>query len=160
MIRSACFSDDRKYRYRLERHWHNTKPLAMFIGLNPSTANEAKDDPTIRRCIDFACAWGCGGMIMCNLFAIVSADPHVLRTAGDPVGDNDAVLVETAKRADRNHVIACWGAHGKYINRRDHRVMEILKGLTFRCLGTTQGGWPRHPLYVRRGVKIEDYIVW
>lgn len=44
----AIFSDDRKYRFALFRMWDLKAPNVMFIGLNPSTANEHDNDPTIR----------------------------------------------------------------------------------------------------------------
>ena len=64
----AEFSPDRKYRYALWRIWDKSNPLIMFIGLNPSKANELKDDPTIRRVRRFAFDWGYGGVYMINYF--------------------------------------------------------------------------------------------
>lgn len=53
--------------------------------LNPSTADENVDDPTIRRCINFAKDWGYGGMYVGNLFAFRTAYPKELKEAGFPV---------------------------------------------------------------------------
>lgn len=58
----ATFSKDRLYRYQLWRIWDESKPYMNVIGLNPSTADETKDDPTIRRCLGFAKAWGYGAL--------------------------------------------------------------------------------------------------
>ncbi|GHX72979.1 hypothetical protein VCSRO16_3593 [Vibrio cholerae] len=69
MKNTAELSKCRKYRYALWRTWDSDKPFAMFIGLNPSTADEKNDDPTLRRCINFAKSWGYGGVCMANLFA-------------------------------------------------------------------------------------------
>lgn len=51
--KGAQFSDCRMYRYALWRVWAQGDGCITFIGLNPSTADENKDDPTIRRCIGF-----------------------------------------------------------------------------------------------------------
>lgn len=86
--RDAIFSPDRKYRYVLMRNWNATLKPVAFIGLNPSTANENADDPTIRRVINFAKNWGYGGVCMYNLFGIVSSKPEILTTDIDLQGDN------------------------------------------------------------------------
>lgn len=72
MIKDAILSEDRKYRYILSRTWDETKPTVLFIGLNPSTADEKTDDPTIRKCINYAKCWGYGKILMANLFAFRS----------------------------------------------------------------------------------------
>ena len=73
---SATFSPCRRWRYTLLRRWEPANLIVVaFIGLNPSTADETLDDPTIRRCIGFAKAWGAGGMYMLNLFGWRSTDP-------------------------------------------------------------------------------------
>ena len=77
-LAGAHFEDDRQYRYLLWRNWDELKPKIMFIGLNPSTANEEKDDPTIRRVCIFAKKWGFGGVYMANLFPFVTAYPKEL----------------------------------------------------------------------------------
>jgi hypothetical protein len=79
MDRYAVFSPCRRYRYELGQIWAGEENVAVFVGLNPSTANEHVDDPTIRRCIRFARDWGYGGLVMLNLFALVSRGerPHV-----------------------------------------------------------------------------------
>ncbi len=76
----AVFAEERTHRLYLWRRWSTEKPWLMFIGLNPSTADERLNDPTIRRCIGFAERWGYGGMFMCNVFSLVSTDPKKLNT--------------------------------------------------------------------------------
>jgi hypothetical protein len=80
MIKDAVLSECRTYRYALWRIWDQTVPYAMFIGLNPSTADESNDDPTLTRCMGFAKSWGYGGVCMANLFALRSTDPTALKT--------------------------------------------------------------------------------
>ena len=105
----AGFSLCRTWRYKLWRRWSSAGPTVAFIGLNPSTADELNDDPTIRRCIGFARHWGFGGMYVLNVFAFRSTNPRALRGAADPVGPrNNAALLTTCRRCDM--VVACWGA--------------------------------------------------
>ena len=95
MTSGATFSDDGVYRYRLWREWDADLPSCLFIMLNPSTADATQDDPTIRRCIDYARRWGFGRLEVGNLFALRSTDPKALYAADDPVGpDNDDALME------------------------------------------------------------------
>ena len=105
--RSATFSPDRNYRYTLWRRWLDRRPSLMVIGLNPSTADETKDDPTVRRCICFARDWGFGALCMTNLFAFRATDPNLMKAAPEPIGDaNNAALVLTAGQAGL--VLAAW----------------------------------------------------
>src|SRR5271157_168450 len=98
-IRSgATFSLCRTWRYKLWRRWSAAVPMVTFIGLNPSTADEINDDPTVRRCLGFARRWGFGGMSMLNVFAYRSTNPRALRAATDPVGPrNGAALLATCR---------------------------------------------------------------
>ena len=112
----ARFSDDRVYRYSLWRCWNPSQPYVMFVGLNPSTADEKDDDPTIRRCIGFCKSWGFGGLYMLNLFALRSTDPKLLKSHTDPVGaDNNRALSMYAEASA--WVIAAWGTHGALLGR-------------------------------------------
>ena len=157
MKRTAEFSPCRKYRYTLWREWGGlfVSGTAMFIGLNPSTADETKDDPTVRRCIRYARDWGYAGMCMTNIFAFRATDPNVMKAAVDPVGpENDTALVNTACICDI--VVAAWGVHGAHL-RRHARVLELIPGL--RCLTITQGGFPGHPLYLPASLTPKPYPV-
>src|SRR5574343_75725 len=138
-------SPDRAYRYTLWREWLIGDGTVMFIGLNPSTADERCNDPTIRRCISFAQAWGYRALCMTNLFALRATDPNVMLRSTDPIGpDNDKHLLECGNDADL--IVAAWGIHGTYLNR-DREVRAMFPML--HCLGTTSLGQPRHPLYVK-----------
>jgi hypothetical protein len=104
------------YRYELWRYWAPGR-LVAWIMLNPSTADATADDPTLRRCIDFSKAWGCGGLMVVNLFGLRATDPQELRRAEDPVGPmNDHFLWGRCMEADL--VVAAWGGHGKLFGRR------------------------------------------
>lgn len=144
MVCSATLSPCRRYRYDLWRRW-SSGPYAMFIGLNPSTADEQQNDPTIRRCIGFAKAWGYGALCMTNLFAFRATDPRDMKAAEFPIGghENDLALRSLAESA--GVVIAAWGVHGTHLDRAAD-VVKLIPNL--QCLGLTKDGHPRHPLYL------------
>tara|TARA_B000000557_G_C20755605_1_gene435065 strand:+ start:45 stop:524 length:480 start_codon:yes stop_codon:yes gene_type:complete len=145
----ALFSKDRVYRYALWRIWDIKKPKVLFIGLNPSTADEIKNDPTIRRCIRFSMDWGYGGYIMGNIFAYRSTDPKNLLKIDDPIGaDNDYWLKKLYDEASLT--IGAWGNHGRILNRGE-KVNNMLK--SFHCLKITKLGYPSHPLYLSSKLK-------
>lgn len=145
----AHFSPCRRWRYDLWRSWIGGDGYAMFIGLNPSTADETRDDPTVRRCIRFAQAWGYAGLCMTNIFAWRDTDPRGMKAAADPVGpENDRVL--RARAADAGVVVAAWGMHGAFMGR-GARVAAMLGPL--HCLRVTAGGFPAHPLYLPKTLR-------
>ena len=154
-ICGATFSRDRVHRYLLWRVWDVSRPLLAWVLLNPSTADETREDPTIRRCIRFAMDWGYGGVETTNIFALRSTAPAALRTARDPVGpDNDGTLRDLAAR--HATVVAAWGNHGAWLDRST-RVRELLRCAETRCLGLTSLAQPRHPLYVRASQTLVDF---
>ena len=148
----ACFSQDRKYRYLLGRRVGAGERLLLFIMLNPSTADAARDDPTIRRCRAIAARWGFGRFEAVNLFAYRAAQPRVLFAAAAPVGPrNDAFIIDAVARADA--VLLAWGSHAA---RPAHRpraaaamrmaMPETPKRKPLYRLGFTALNEPRHPL--------------
>jgi len=145
----AVFSDCRKFRYALWRKWNWDRPLVMIIGLNPSTADEKTNDPTITRCISFAHSWGFGGVCMTNLFGFRATSPTELKASHDPIGkENDAWVHEMAKEAAIK--VAAWGNHGKFLNRS----VEILSSLDqLHCIKMNKSGEPAHPLYLKAELK-------
>jgi hypothetical protein len=145
--RGAQFSECRTYRYTLWRIWDEDGPHLNVIGLNPSTADETSDDPTSRRCIGFARAWGYGGLVMTNLFAFRSTDPAGLTTVADPIGPMNDHHLEIS--ACSGTPLAAWGAH-PIARARGAEIMRRLHDLDVQCLGLTKSGAPRHPLYVPR----------
>lgn len=142
------FSPCRTWRYTLTRMWDKTKQPVMFVALNPSTADEVRNDPTVRRCMGYARFWGYGGLVMTNIFAFRATDPRVMKAAKDPVGpENDSWLQRKAETA--GIVVAAWGTHGVYRGREDAvRLMFIQRKVRLMCLGKTKGGHPKHPLYL------------
>jgi len=151
-ISSALMSDDRRYRFSLHRIWNGEKELVAFIGLNPSTADEKTDDPTIRRCMGFAREWGFGGIVMLNLYAWRATQPTDLEAVQWPVGNpvNDGTIDREARRAAL--VVAAWGAslprQGGQERADEVRARLEFDGLDLRVFGLTASGAPRHPLYL------------
>jgi hypothetical protein len=133
-------------------------PAVCFVMLNPSTADAFQDDPTIRRCIGFARAWGYGGLHVVNLYSFRTPSPAYLKKAPRPNGpDNDAHLHQAAAAATR--VVAAWGNHGDRMRVAD--VLAQLRAATGQvmCLGMTRTGAPRHPLYVPAATQLVEYTL-
>jgi hypothetical protein len=145
---TAVYSDCERYRYSLTRIWDPTGNRVNFVMLNPSTATEVQNDPTVERCERRARALGYGSFAVTNIFAWRDTDPRAMRAAPDPVGpQNDAAIFERAGWA--NHVIAAWGTHGAHLNRGAQ--VATLLATTQRPLyhlGLSQAGHPKHPLYL------------
>lgn len=149
----AVFSDCGRYRYRLTRRWTGARgPVCTIVGCNPSTADETDNDPTVRRCIDFAIRFGAVELQLVNVYAARATDPKRLWDFTDPVGpDNHRYLTEAAEAAHASGgvVVAAWGT-----NPRPEHTAELTALLTMAgpvmSLGVTQAGHPRHPLYLRR----------
>ena len=153
----AVFSPCMVYRYALSRTWDGSMGKLVVIGLNPSTADQDANDPTIERIERRSRACGYGGLVMLNLFALRATDPCVMFDAVDPVGKVNDEVIERAV-VDRD-VLCAWGVHGSH-RGRDAQVMKLIRG-TCRtlCLGTTKGGAPRHPLYVAYSVALREFVL-
>lgn len=160
MDKSAIISDCQQYRYQLIRQWDLEKPLVLFIGLNPSTADDKIDDPTIRRCIGFAEREDFGGFIMANLFAYRATSPTDMKNSLNPIGDLNNEWLGKSIHACKK-VIACWGGHGSHLDRHTE-VSDLLKSYCtatpILCFGKTQNGQPKHPLYLASTTKLIDYF--
>jgi len=158
--KGATISTCQRYRYDLFRIWDDQKDLIMFIGLNPSTADASIDDPTIRRCTQFAKDWGYGGLHMVNLFAWRSPSPQVLWLAEFPLeeknrpGVNDAYLKQVAEKCTK--IVFAWGNYGT-LNERCYKVQKMFPDAF--CFGLTTAGQPKHPLYLPAVEKLIPFSV-
>jgi hypothetical protein len=153
IVSKAALSKDRLYRYQLTRIWDKDKPMINFIGLNPSTADELKDDPTMRRCIGFAKSWGYGGLYMTNLFAYRTSKPEELMKATDPIGEeNDKYLLATEKEV--TEVVFAWGVGGTFLSRNKQVLNLITKG---HYIALTKDNHPRHPLYLKADLTLTKF---
>ena len=148
----AIYSDCETFRYALTRIWADG-PHLLWVMLNPSTASELANDPTVERCERRSRALGYGAFRVVNLFALRATDPRRLRAVDDPVGpENDAALREGAAWADA--IFCGWGGHGGF-RQQDQRVAGLLwqSGKPVYHLGLTQAGQPKHPLYIGYAVQ-------
>ena len=151
--RSAIFSKCRNYRYALSRIWIERNVYCLFVCLNPSTADENIDDPTIRRCIRFAESFGCGGMVMVNLFAYRSTWPEALLNIDDPIGSDNDLFIQKLSQAAKI-TVAAWGSH-KAIKQRADNVLLLLKNPQY--LELTKDKKPRHPLYLKKTLRPKPF---
>jgi len=162
----ANFSPCRTWRYRLWRRWSDARPITMLM-LNPSTADEEDNDPTVERCERRARACGYGGLTVLNIFAFCATDPKVMKAAPDPIGpSNDdairAVLAGVARARLEGFsaplICAGWGAHGSH-RGRDRQIanMAINAGADLHCLAVTKSGQPGHPLYLRNDAQFQPW---
>lgn len=151
----AIFDKDRHYRFVLWRFW-NDEPRVLFVGLNPSTADEYDDDPTLRRCLQFAEEWGYGGAYLCNLFAYRATYPHTLPHAEIIHSANIPAITMACKLVVMT--IAAWGDGVEVVGVgsgvADHIAELIAPSM---CFGFTQKGNPKHPLYLPGDAQLVEF---
>jgi hypothetical protein len=157
----AVYSPDERYRYDLVRVWAEAAGRVNFVMLNPSTATEIRNDPTVERCERRARALGYGAFRVTNIFAFRATDPKVMRACPEPVGPlNDAAILEAAAwaAAAGGPVVCAWGTHGAHLDRGP-RVAALLRGAghRLRCLGRSKAGHPLHPLYIPYARPVEEW---
>lgn len=145
-IRSADFSPCRRYRYALQVMWDDSLPLLVVCGLNPSTADENNDDPTLRRVQGFARDMGRGGVLMLNAFAWRSTDPKGLLAAADPVGPENTIS-NFVDWIGANIPVAAWGGNIQNNPALRFRLPELNR-IQWDCFRRTKHGHPAHPLYL------------
>ncbi|RKH99004.1 DUF1643 domain-containing protein [Corallococcus sp. AB030] len=153
----ATLSECGLYRYRLWRRWSAMDDRrVLFVMLNPSVADGQQGDPTLRRCVAFAQAWGYGALTLCNLFAFRATDPADLMPAKDAVGPlNDAALESAAREASL--IVGAWGAH-RLVPQRAPAVLALLcRYHPVHALALTGAGEPRHPLYLAGHLRPQLY---
>jgi len=160
MKQGAEFSEDRKYRYNLWRIWDESKPYVMFIGLNPSTANETEPDPTIKSVIRIATNNGYGGVFMMNCFPLVSSDPIALyefyatEIFHSHFLTNNVRLKQVSERCES--VVAAWGNFDIVKDtERDKQLMDMFPDMM--ALKINKNGSPKHPLYCKSDSKLIDF---
>lgn len=157
--RTAEFSPCRDYRYRLAQIWDEKTAPLYWLMLNPSTADEQRNDPTVEGCERRARKWGYGGCVIFNIFAYRATEPKNLKLHADPIGvENDKWMKKLARLSRENDVIAAWGAHGVYQNRSQN-VCDIFRSKKGRlsALQINKSGEPRHPLYIPRVLKPQPF---
>ena len=160
MTNACVFSPCRRYRYSLEHRWDDLMPVRriLWIGLNPSTADEQQLDPTLRRIKNFSDVWGFNCFVMTNLFAFRATRPEDMKAALDPVGpQNDATLTRLSRTSEM--IVAAWGKHGS-LCQRERIVTELIRATSpqkIHCLAVNADGSPKHPLYVKGDTLPTEY---
>lgn len=163
MLKTAALSRCGRFRYLLERTWDLDLPIAMFVMLNPSTADASTDDPTIRRCIGFAQRWGKGGIRVVSLYAYRATSPADLKAAGYPEGPDNAHTIgdALAELEPDDVLVMAWGANFPSESRDPEELANWLDGAAGRvraqCFGYTQDGQPLHPLYLPADAQLEPW---
>ena len=145
---TAVYSDCEHYRYSLTRIWDPAGGKVLFVMLNPSTATEVQNDPTVERCERRARALGFGAFQVTNIFAWRDTDPRKMRAAAEPVGpENDATILAGVDWADQ--VVAAWGTHGEHLGRGPavEALLRASENPVYH-LGLSKAGHPKHPLYI------------
>jgi hypothetical protein len=154
----AVYSDCEAYRYELTRVWDGAGRKALFVMLNPSTATEVQNDPTVERCERRARALNFGAFRVCNIFALRQTDPKLMRAHPEPVGPaNDAAILDGCGWADT--IVCAWGTHGEHLDR-GRQVEALMRGTgaPLFTLGRTRQGHPRHPLYIGYAARPEPWL--
>ena len=154
---SAVFSECQKYRYQLREIWDESKPLVMWLLMNPSVACIDYADPTLIRTGKFARSWGCGGQLVANVHAYRATDKNRLLEVKDPVGpENDEIILKMANEAKT--IVLAFGQPPKMLRSRGQDLIKLLQhhsGLSY--LRLSQDGTPSHPLYLPSNLTPKPY---
>lgn len=157
----ATFSQCGKYRRVLKRVWDESLPTVLFIGMNPSTADTTVDDPTVRRECGYARQWGFGGLVKVNVMDYRATYPKDLLLEG-VVAQTEENLREIEQLCTASPlVIAAWGKIGGPLKNCEQAVRDVLRKCKVqpKCLGTNIDGSPKHPLYLRKDTKLQDFCL-
>ena len=149
MIREAEFSIDKKERYSLKREWDKSKNKILYIMLNPSFADEKKDDPTIRRLISFTKKFNSGGFLVGNIFTTITPNPKEIDRSKGISDKNFKELFKLINKVDQ--IVYAWG--------NTVEEPQFLKELILipKCFGKNLNGTPKHPLYLPKNSKLITY---
>ena len=144
------YSKDRKHIYYVSERWDKSKPLIMFIGLNPAE-RRAKQNPTIESCIRIAKSLNYGGIYFCNLFTKITDKPHELKISSESKAENERLSTISLYA---NKVIFCWGGF-KQATERAKEVIKLFPNAY--CLGKNKNGSPKHPLFLKSNTKLINF---
>lgn len=157
---TAVISMCEKYRYSLHREWDTSKPMVMFLMLNPSTADSSENDATVRRCLTFAKDWGFGSLCIGNLFAFRSTKPKGLFSTEDPIGiENKWYIDYMANIAEK--IVCAWG-NAKTVDRifkkfPEYKPLKDIPSDKLYYINLCNDGTPMHPLFIPKETKLNSY---
>lgn len=162
MLKSAKFNLDHTHRLFLTRLWEPDNSKILFIGLNPSTADEKEDDNTVTRLINFSKSWGFGGFYLTNLYTYISSDPdvmidyyHGLKNTEFKALHRTNMKIIDEKALICSMIVFCWGAT---VGHDDIAASQISRRhKQARCFGHTKDGHPKHPLYLPSHTQLTMY---
>jgi hypothetical protein len=156
---TAVFSECQRYRYQLRERWDPTKPLVLWLLMNPSVACTDHADPTLRKTGQFARAWGYGGQLVGNVHAYRATDKQRLLEVADPVGpENDRMIRDMAVQATT--VVLAYGQPPKALRQRGREVVALLSDHDGLChLRLAKDGTPVHPLYLPAGLRPQPHVI-
>ena len=157
IFKDAVISECGNYRHALTRIWDRSKEQIMFIGLNPSTADADNDDPTLRRCMNFANDWGYGGLFMLNLFDYRATDPHDLFMTERPESELCNYYLSLYGRSSDTIVFA-WGSFKPNFTKHRVKVVREMFGADAYCFGNNNNGAPKHPLYLASDTLLTKFL--
>ena len=149
ILRNARFSNDKKHRYKLSRHWDLNKPQILYIMLNPSIGNESIDDPTIKRLLSFTRKFDYGGFFVGNLYTYITPNPKTLDTSIGLTNKNLNILHNLVSKVDK--VVYAWGNSIEEPNE----FKKFISGPM--CFGKNLDGTPSHPLYLPSSSELESF---
>lgn len=154
----AYFTPNRRYRYRLWREWDEQLPRSVFVLLHPSYGDGDVLDPVAAKCVEFARSWGCGSVDIVCAFGLVTLDPTVLRQRENPVGThNDEQILDVLRGLTaEDTIVAAWTHYAAHMNRAA-KLLEMLKGLNLKCLGTNVEGYPLYPEFLPLTQPLQAY---
>lgn len=161
ILRDAKLSPCGEYRYWLSRVWDIKKPLVLFVGINPSTANAERDDITVKKLIHYCNDWGYGGFYIINLYGYITSTPDFLRSVSDPIGKENYRIIRKLLNREWAKIIFMWGSNGKALDYRD--IIDIVglfkdkKDLVY-CFSKNRDGGPTHPGRLSYDVKLIKYF--
>lgn len=154
----CVLSECQVYRYALWRIWDSTKPFWMMVLLNPSTATEEQNDPTIARCCVRAQQGRAGGLVVVNSGAIRETNSDNACGAPDPIGPHNRLWVRALIPTCSTH-IAGWGPKAARFGG-DRVIREIFEEskVVLYALRVNRDGSPRHPLYISYDAQPVEFL--
>ncbi len=147
---SAEYSPCGRYRYELHRRWNQDQPTKsiMFLMMNPSTATEFVDDPTVKKCRYYANRWDFNHLIIGNVFAYRATNPKELLKVDDPQGTENLYRLQKLLTEHNPFLVCAWGRIPKRLSNIEEQAMQLVKGYEPHVLRLNKVGKPYHPLYL------------
>lgn len=143
-----------------------SRPL-VCIGVNPSTAEPDRLDPTLKRVAKIARRRGFDGWLMLNLYPRRATDPdHLPKTpSGRQIQENLRQIRRYLSNVETPTVWAAWGtliAKRNYLTSCLFQIVELLEPFCPQWITIgrrSHHGHPHHPLYLAQDAEIEPFDI-